>query len=210
MHWFKFATKKNKSEFWFGRLENEAWDEVIRAEKDKENIGFDMENDSTRGNPRYIELDCREVMDKERGSYEDYRAYAQMMMAGGDWENPVAYFRVQIEEASFFPDMDKNKSWRKGYLTLCYIPSKAEGNHLRKGEDRGGKEKWFATTDETEHGKEEFEYDESKLWDNLKKHCEKRVKEFKTKQKSDMGYEELTKKMNVYPEFYQRYMLKGK
>ena len=120
-----------------------------------------------------------------------------MWSAGGDWENPVRYFRCQC--ASKSKGRNEWGKYRKGEFTFIYIPDKKEGNkNLIKGE----KKTWVASHNDVDYVK--FDNKEDKiLWDSLKKHCLKRIQAYYDDKwsKHDYDSKKLIKDHGIYDKY---------
>tara|TARA_Y100000310_G_scaffold275978_1_gene292811 strand:- start:16666 stop:17208 length:543 start_codon:yes stop_codon:yes gene_type:complete len=155
MNWYKKA-KANKQDFSFGEEERAIWRAMIKKEQDFAKISFDLENDSDAGDVRRIKLKTKQ---KDADEDDTLAVFAQLYHAGGDWESPVGYFRCQLKN---------NNSWGPKFI---FIPSKRQGNaNLKKSDD-----KYMPI------GSDDGSYkdiNDRGLWKALKKHVEKRAKEF--------------------------------
>lgn len=130
-----------KLEFDAHDLLKENWREEIFKAQDENKITFDLENDDTRGDAKTIK--CK----------DDQSYIVQLCSAGGDWESPVLYFRIQVKDG--YPS-------RK---MLVFIPSKDEGNgNLAKGK------KGLVPLDAD--GGDKNNLDETKAWKAVKKYLE--------------------------------------
>jgi len=155
MNWFKVA--KNKTDFDFGDEKRSLWRNFVKMEQDSSNINFDLENDDSVGNIRNISIDNGPKQDH----IDTLVVMAEMWSAGGDWECPVRYFKCQVKENGR-PD-------RK----FIYIPNRREGNvNLVKTDDGEG----YAAK-HSEGNNDCGEFKDKQLWDALKRHIPKRMKE---------------------------------
>jgi len=150
MNWYKIA--KSNHEFNFDPAKKDIWDAILRKEQDAVNIHFDLENNDSVDDIRRITLDYHNKSFPE----DNYTLFAQMMSAGGDWENPVRYFRCQAKRGT------------STEYTFIHIPSKKDGNTNLTKCERG----YCATQDEDNEKAEDH-----KLWKALKKSVVKRLKE---------------------------------
>jgi hypothetical protein len=169
VNWYK--TAKNDKEFLFDELEKTIWGNLLGKEQDRVSISFNTENNDSIGDIKEKKLD---INTKTPGaSTLEYKVLVQMFSAGGDWENPVTYFKCQSSS--------KNVEYRNWRLdgTFIYIPSKKEGNlNLVKKEDG------FCASQDSE-GVKSQKVNESQLWKSLVKHCNKRLKDYHKAQYKD-------------------------
>jgi len=194
MNWYKIS--KTEDKFVYDNLLKDFWRELLFLEKKRLKIAFDLENNDSCGNIKDIEIDKVFI---KGGNKRKYKLSAEMMAAGGDWENPVRYFKVQCASKSEF-----TSGWgkfNKGEFSFIYIPEPKDGNkHLRKSNDK----KWDfqATQDEADYFKFDNK-DEKKLWDALKKHCIKRIEEYYNDRyfAEGMGIDEVCKKHGIYDKY---------
>jgi len=127
-----------KLKFDAGDLLKENWREEIFKAQDESKITFDLENDDTRGDAKVIK-------------FKDQSYLVQLCSAGGDWESPVLYFRIQVKDG--YPS-------RKMFV---FIPPKNEGNgNLTKGK------KGQVSLDSDSGDKDNL--DETKAWKSVEKH----------------------------------------
>jgi len=84
-------------EFIFERLKRQLWrDKVLEAQK-RQDIVFDLENDDSVDDPEIVKVGEHENTD---GEMEPYKFIVQLCQAGGDWQNPVVYWRIQLHPKS--------------------------------------------------------------------------------------------------------------
>tara|TARA_Y100000310_G_scaffold180635_1_gene180545 strand:+ start:6475 stop:7014 length:540 start_codon:yes stop_codon:yes gene_type:complete len=152
MNWYKVA--KSDHEFNFNSAEKEIWNAILRKEQDAVDIYFDLENNDNTGDIRRFTLDYHDKSFPE----DNYTLFAQMMSAGGDWENPVRYFRCQAKRGT------------STEYTFVHIPPKRDGNVNLVKCERG-----HCATQNNDTDNEDFE--DHKLWKALKKSVVKRLKE---------------------------------
>lgn len=140
-----------KEEFNYDELHRTLWYSLIKNEQKAVGITFDLENDERVGELKEIELDLKHP------SGEPVRIFAQLYTAGGDWEDPVGYFRCQEVNASknrfvVIPNPDVNEN----------LVTKDDGY---KANDDSGKHDWTKIRDI-----------ENNLWDALKEDLMTRLK----------------------------------
>lgn len=175
------AIRKDKDAniFDYSSIIDDAWrDKIFEAQK-FQRINFDLENNDSTGEKKtfYVKKNLRKDQPIK------YEFNAEMMRAGGDWEMPVVYFRLEFTHDYFYGNKKYNNDpefiWdldRKSYEGLydCYIiiPPKEAGNTLSKGETDSGKYDWFAYQND-ESGEDE----EAEMTDAKKKTCWKWLEE---------------------------------
>lgn len=155
MSWYKRA----KKDFEYHREHRSLWRVLVKEEQKRCGISFDLENDDPIAS-REIKLDYSNRADGEQ------KVFAQLCVAGGDWECPIYYFRCQL-----FTRMEKGKGQYSDSLKFVIIPEKYnpnlekhEGKMVAKGNGRGGE----ACGDR----------DEEALWKELKKLAEERSRAY--------------------------------
>lgn len=121
-------------EFSYGRLTHGFWRDLVSQAQERQGISFNLENDDSVS-------DVREV---KAGEYEDhdgkkrrYRFTVQPWAAGGDWENPVRYYRCQYHpknpgaygRETVFEETEDG--------CFCYIPVEGNSNLVSNSEGDG-------------------------------------------------------------------------
>jgi len=147
------AIKKDKDKeiFNYSSITNDAWNEKIHKAQELQRINFDLENNDTMGEKKtiYVKKNLRKDQPIK------YEFNVELMDAGGDWEMPVMYFRVEFTHDYFYGDVKRTKDPKytfqvddKTYsgLNKCFvvIPPGEVGNKIIKGESDSGKYDWFA------------------------------------------------------------------
>jgi len=107
-NWYKIAKKEDY--FILSDLEKNFWNTILKKEKDRVNIHFDLENNDSAGDIKFRDLEWQNK--SSDGDFDEFRVYAQEYRAGGDWETPVAYFRCQIAKKYHINGNEGN--WDKG------------------------------------------------------------------------------------------------
>ncbi len=157
------AEKKDPDFFDYRDLSNDMWRKKVREAQDEAKVSFDLENDYDVAQ-REVEIDQDQW---EHLSKVKFRC--ELFSAGGDWEDPVLYFRCQLSKG-YARDLHQGDHF-------IYIPCQAEGNsNLIQGE----KGEWHASTDEDrKHSgkKADNKPNEYKAWQGLKKYLTKLVKD---------------------------------
>jgi hypothetical protein len=171
---------KNKEIFNYSSIINTSWNKLIQKAKKFQNISFDLENDESTGDKRtfYFKKDLRENQPIK------YEINAELYEAGGDWEYPVYYFRIELtkqyslinnkykEDPEYIWDLETDYS---AGLTKNYviIPPIESGNNL-KSNMKGGLRAY--TTEDPEYDKlKSSKKDYSKLWKWLESYLENAI-----------------------------------
>jgi len=146
-------------EFEYDDLIKEMWREKLSEAKKEFNIDFSDENDEDVAE-RVI------TIDQNQWEHTKCRFNCQLRSAGGDWQNPLLYFRCQTIDG-----------YAKGHNTysdsqhFIFIPDKKQGNsHLTKT-----KSGWSAP--DHEGSKDEDKPNERQCWKSLKEYLTKLVED---------------------------------
>lgn len=146
---------KKQEIFDYDSAHEEVWDDLKHDAQKFQRINFDFENDDSVGKKTFfIKKDLRKEQPIK------YEVQADMCRAGGDWEYPVLYFRVEFthdygvfraehEKKPEFVFDAEDFSGRK----FCIIPPVEAGNKMQKkqGEGSTGSSNnydWFAYQDD--------------------------------------------------------------
>lgn len=145
--------KDKKAEiFDYRSIINDAWYEKVNEAKKFQKILFDLENDDSTGEKKTFYI----IKNLRKDQPVKYEFNAELMEAGGDWEMPVMYFRLEFTHDYFFcnkdykdkPEFiwDLDKKYKGLYDNYVIIPPAEAGNKLLpKSEDYDGNEyEWFA------------------------------------------------------------------
>ena len=91
---FEAMSKKddNKHLFSYSGLIKSAWRKVINQAQDFYNIHFDLENNDCTGSRRTLNVSKNLRVDQP----VKYTFNIEAWKAGGDWEYPVLYFKVEL------------------------------------------------------------------------------------------------------------------
>lgn len=134
---------KNKKDeiFNYNSIINDKWREIIYFAQKFYNISFDLENNESTNEKKviYIEKDLRVNQPVK------YKFNCELCSAGGDWQQAVLYFKIQIESGSIYGlvnskyysnpeyvwDFEKSPTIRDCYVI---IPPLDAGNLLQKTE----------------------------------------------------------------------------
>lgn len=147
---------KDKEIFNYSSITNDAWNDLIHEAQEVQRIDFDLENNDTTGEKKtfYVKKNLRKDQPVK------YEFNVELMEAGGDWEMPVMYFRVEFTHNYFYGKLKKSGKTDytfylddptyKKKLRNCYviIPPAEAGNKIKKGESDSGKYDWFAYQNE--------------------------------------------------------------
>jgi len=131
-------------------LFSEKWNDEVHKAQDRCNIHFDLENNDSVGDIRRLSFPNGRTDPTTEKPDEDV-FYVQLCSAGGDWESPVYYFRIQIKDG--YPRR----------RLFVFIPSKEEGNGLLRKKEKGG----YAPLDADDYDPDGR--DEKKCWDAVKR-----------------------------------------
>lgn len=182
---------KNKEIFDYRSITEDAWNIIIREAMEFQKTHFDLENNDSTGEKKtfYVKKNLRKDQPIK------YEINAELFEAGGDWENPVLYFRLEFthdygvlwgdeekkkNKPKFVWDTERENKYQTLYHCFCIIPPNEAGNKLRQGEKN--KDNWYAW-DSNEIPKEKekelriTDADKRKAWQWLQDLLEKLVNE---------------------------------
>jgi len=165
--------KKNKDEFGYGDEILSMWRNITHEEKDRVNIGFDLEN-----NDGY-DFKTKDLTYTRNDN--DYRVKAQICWAGGDWEAPVCYFRCMFE--SRYKHEGTWSQWKLENLKAIIIPKKNNPNLMPSEKN---KDRLVAKSGDDGVGSKDI--NEKALWDELVELADERIKNYMSNY--DKDYEE--------------------
>jgi len=149
----------DKNFFNYSNMSKNFWRDLVNIAKKEFNISFDLENDYSKKTQRDI------VVPQNEWEHTECKFRCELCAAGGDWEEPVYYFRCQIVKGYAF----EVHTYRKSHFV--YIPGKTEGNfQLWKG-DKG----WYAPNNDGYKDGIDPKPNEKKCWDSLKIYLKKLV-----------------------------------
>lgn len=108
-----WLTRVAKNEWNTTDVMKHKWSDLVGEEQSRAGIHFDLENnDAVNKSLRRFEFPY-----PGQSTIHDKQIYfVQLMSAGGDWEMPVYYFKIQVKEGWAERDM------------FVFIPSKEQGN----------------------------------------------------------------------------------
>jgi hypothetical protein len=203
---------KNKEIFDYRSITEDAWREILQKAMTFQKVHFDTENDDSTGEKKtfYIKKNLRKDQPIK------YEINAELFEAGGDWENPIIYFRIEFtHEYGIFrsdKEMKDNKpeyvwdlprNYSGLYRSFCIIPPNEAGNKLEKRSDNEDIE--WAAYDSNDIPKEKEKElritteDKRKAWNWLAKLLEK-VIDKRHKMLDDNNSDDLTAKDSAEPE----------
>ena len=165
---------KKKEIFDYNSITSDAWNELIHDAQEVQRINFDLENNDSMGDKRtfYVKKNLRKDQPVK------YEFNVELMDAGGDWEMPVMYFRVEFTHDYFYGKLWKGqedpkytfqtekKPGKKLYKSYVIIPPSEAGNKIIKGDSDSGKYDWFAYQND---GLSKEEEKEARITDQNKK-----------------------------------------
>lgn len=172
-------TKKSDEDiFNYNSLIEGKWKNVIDSAKRFQKIYFDLENDDTTKQKKRIYIPKKLRKDQP----VKYEINAELFTAGGDWEFPVYYFRIELthdynlrnikyrKNPKYVWDLDSEYNDMSNKYVI--IPPESAGNSIKFD----GKE-WHAYTDEDDEYKDLKlnTTDERNLWKWLTTYLETAV-----------------------------------
>ena len=185
------AIKRNKKQeiFDYGSEHEEAWREPKKRAQEFQRINFDFENDDSVEKRTFF---ANVMLRKDQPVKNEFNV--DLREAGGDWEMPVMYFRIEFthqygllsnkygDNPEFVWDVRDKEGWLPVGDKFCLIPPVEAGNKLVKGESDSGKYDWFAYQNSELSKEEEKEArltdaDHKKAWKWLHDLFDKLVKD---------------------------------
>jgi len=182
------AIKKDEDEeiFDYDSIIEDAWADPKKTAQEFQRIHFDFENDDSTGEKKRFFV--KKMLRKDQPT--KYEFNAELMEAGGDWECPVMYFRLEFthqygllsdkykKNPEFVWDLERDYSGL--YHNFVIIPPVEAGNKLIKGKSDSKKYDWFAyqnndLSKEDEKKAKITDEDRRKAWEWLTKLLEKLV-----------------------------------
>jgi hypothetical protein len=158
----------DKEFFSFTNLIKDKWTELLQDGMKKFKIHFDLENNDSNKIQREI------VIPQSKWDYVKCKFKCELCYAGGDWEIPVYYFKIQLVDGYCFNDDLKNKkddiimSRTKHYNShFIYIPGKTKGNYHLISKD--GKE-WSTPSNNIYQKDIDPKANENDCWESLKEY----------------------------------------
>jgi hypothetical protein len=180
---------KDKEIFDYESVQEDTWNEPKTRAQEFQRINFDFENDYHVAKKTFF---AKVMLRKDQPVKNEFNV--ELMEAGGDWEMPVMYFRVEFthqyglvsnkycDNPEYVWDVgneDGNLPSGKKYVL---IPPVEAGNKLVKGESDSGKYDWFAYQNSDITAEEEKEAritdtDRREAWKWIQELLEKLVKD---------------------------------
>ena len=159
----KYLGKKDDI-FSYSEMTKDMWRDKVKEAQERFSIGFDLENNDSNKEKRNISFG-------EKGNFGNYFNFnCELFSAGGDWENPVYYFRCQLLDGHIKIDGNELSTYSNPHFVM--IPPKEAGNTTLT---EGGKDfKWHAIDNQQPDPEER---DSKKAWTWL----EKELQSFTTK-----------------------------
>lgn len=140
--------------FSYDNMSKDMWRDKVHEAKKQFKILFDLENDYTVKKQRKI------TIPQSYWEHIDCTFKCELFSAGGDWEEPVYYFRCQIVKG-YALDV---ATYRNSHFV--YIPGKKEGNyHLLPSGSKNYQ--WAAPNNDTYHKGIDPERNERDCWKAL-------------------------------------------
>jgi hypothetical protein len=182
---------KDQEIFNYKSMINNAWRSIVKESQDFYNIHFDLENDETTGTKKTI-LVPKNLRKDQPIKYE---FNCESFEAGGDWEMPVLYFRVEFthdygivrydgkHKVEHVFDVERKYSSNKPYMMFdmhgkwVLIPDVDNGNFLVKNDN--GSYRAYQDEDLVKEGLKDKDVlpDEKKAWKWLENLLIRLVKE---------------------------------
>jgi len=156
MNWYKIA----KKEFDLKSEIDNLWRNILIKEQENSNVEFNLENNNSVSDPKYIKLGKFKHSDSEK----EFRVLSQMCEAGGGWECPIVYFKCQFE----YRYNDKKLNINYSPTFKCIIIPINQPNLIKKDN------KYFAKNNNMDC----HNIENRKLWDEFKKLANKKVQEY--------------------------------
>jgi hypothetical protein len=180
---------KDKEIFDYHIIIEDAWNEPKEEAQKFQKISFDFENDDSTGEKKTIYF--KKNLKKDQPI--KYEINAELYEAGGDWEMPVMYFRLEFTHDY---GIIKSNNWKKNHKpefiwdlenhnklhnSFVLIPPIEVGNKLIKG-NKNDKYNWYAyRNSDLPKEKEKFvkitDIDKKNAWKWLEQLLEKVVNE---------------------------------
>ena len=177
---------KKQEIFDYESVQEDTWNEPKTNAQEFQRINFDFENDYHVAKKTFF---AKVMLRKDQPVKDEFNV--ELMEAGGDWEMPVMYFRIEFthnyglisnkyaKNPEFVWDVgNENGDLVSTGHKYVLIPPAEAGNKIIKGESDSGKYDWFAYQN-GELTKEEEK--EARITDADKKNCWKWLEELLNK-----------------------------
>jgi len=166
--------KKSEDIFDYGEEIHDMWRELLHKEKDRVNVGFDLENDDG------YETKTRDLEYRSKNN-DKFRVKARICWAGGDWEAPICYFKCQFQQRSYFERDDSWGRW-KDCIKAVIIPMKTNPNLIESDQKAN---RFVAKGGDDGVGSKDI--NENELWKELQEMADIRVKTYFDEYKKDLA-----------------------
>lgn len=175
--------------FTYDRLEKDMWTEKIKEAMERFKIRFDLENNDSVKSQRVITIPQNEW------SPIECKFKCEMYSAGGDWQVPVRYFRIQVVSGYCYNDnkldkdnlyMGRNSSSNSHFI---FIPGKKQGNYHLVPNDKHGERTWLAPDNNQYYDKIDPKANERDCWtaaeDYLKEMVDKEIEKVRSERSNE-------------------------
>lgn len=144
--------KTVKEDFNYETPAKEMWRDLIRDAMKEFDISFDLENDD--------KVVGRDIKIGKGGDINKF--YCELWKAGGDWQNPIAYFRCELKDG--YLEEPHHSQYNDPHFV--FIPGVDEGNpHLVRTKNG----RWSAPDNEDDG---DGEPDEKLCWQSLEEYLQ--------------------------------------
>jgi hypothetical protein len=165
--------KLNPLFFNYGSIASSMWRDItVQAKKDFK-VWFDQENDDV-----YHKQERTIIIPQDQWPHTECKFNCRLHQAGGDWENPVFYFRCQLI-SGYAGHLVKGQYKRLSRYDrnnggcFVFIPNKTQGNYSLVPSKKEGE--WKASDDETHKDGIDPENNDRDCWKALKAYLTKCV-----------------------------------
>ena len=159
--------------FQYGQIASRMWRDItVQAKKDFK-VWFDQENDDV-----YKRQERVIVIPQNQWDHTECKFKCRLHQAGGDWENPVFYFRCQIVSGyagHIVKGQYRKLSQYSGENNGCFvfIPGKTQGNYSLIPNSKG--DGWIANDGDKHKKGIDPENNDRDCWKALKQYLTKMV-----------------------------------
>lgn len=131
-------TNKKKEIFNYSSITSNYWYNIIKSAMKFQNINFDLENNDTTNERKTISI----TKELRKNQPVKNVINAELCIAGGDWEMPVLYFKIELthQYGLINSDYEKNPKFiwdlssKDSYKHFVLIPPIEAGNALKQTE----------------------------------------------------------------------------
>jgi hypothetical protein len=164
----------DKNFFTWDTILKNMWNDILKDSMKKFKIYFDLENNDTCNAQKEI------VIPQDYWDNVKCKFRCELFQAGGDWEIPVYYFKIQLVEGYCFDDDFKLTNSNKIYSGrmphtknhFVYIPGKTNGNYHLVSKNGGD---WFAPHDGVYKENVDPKPNEKDCWKSLENYLKELV-----------------------------------